>query len=362
MMEHTVGMIVPVYNGELYLERCMESLLAQTYQNTEILLIDDGSTDGSRRICDEYAGQYEKVKVFHIPNTGVSGARNKGMEECRCEYLTFVDADDILAEDMLERLVGIMEETAGDVAGCGYFEFCGDEWKGHGNTKKDTDSGTEGKGGQQKKIQKESEIEVLSGSGFVEKGILQSDTRCWSKLYRRESVGGLRFEAGLTIGEDMLFLLELAVRGKRFVRTGYKGYGYYVNEEGAMRRAFKDSYMDQIVCWQKALTVIEREQPELSGRAEAILLISVMLVVGKLAVLSGKERRGKEPYVKQCRQLVKKFAGNREAVLELDRGYRIKTKMFCYLPGLYMSLYHALRCVKALKPKDVVLFIIDNFL
>ena len=357
-MEHTVGIIVPVYNGELYLERCMESLLAQTYQNTEILLVDDGSTDESGRICDAYAERYGKVKVFHVPNKGVSCARNKGMDECRCEYLTFVDADDILAEDMLERLVGMMEETEGDVAGCDYFEFSGNGWKKRGNAKKDTECAAEGESGPQKKMQ----IEVLSGSEFVGNGILQSDTRCWSKLYRRESVGSLRFETGLTIGEDMLFLLELAIQGKKFVRSGYKGYGYYVNEKGAMLREFKDSYMDQIACWQRALTVIEQEQPDLSVRAEAILLISVMLVVGKLAMLSRKERRRREPYVKQCRELVKKYGGNGETVRELDRGYRMKTGLFRHMPQMYMALYHALRCIKALKPRDFVLFCIDNFL
>ena len=80
-----------------------------------------------------------------------------------------------------------------------------------------------------------------------------------------QEVGELRFAEGLTIGEDMLFLLELARMGKQFCRSSYQGYGYYTNEEGAMRKGFKDSYMDQIVCWQKALAYMEKELPQLAG-------------------------------------------------------------------------------------------------
>ena len=101
-MEETVSIIVPVYNAAPYLERCVDSLLGQTYRNTEILLLDDGSADGSGQICDRYARCHENVKVFHMPNAGVSAARNRGLQECGGKYLTFVDADDVPAGDMVE--------------------------------------------------------------------------------------------------------------------------------------------------------------------------------------------------------------------------------------------------------------------
>lgn len=348
-MSKKVSIIVPVYNAAPYLERCMKSLLGQTYENIEILLIDDGSTDESGSICEDFANRYGKVKVFHMANAGVSSARNRGLEECGGEYLTFVDADDILEEDMVEYLVRMMEKTACDVAGCGYFEFSGEGLRKPEGREKSTGSGS-------------LRAEVLSGSEFVEKGILRSDTRCWSKLYRRESVGNLRFDTGLTIGEDMLFLLELAIQGKKFRRSGYKGYGYYVNEKGAMLQGFKDSYMDQIICWQRALKKIGRERKDLADRAEAVLLISVMLVVGKLALLSGKERKGKKQYEKQCRALVRKYSGNKAVFRELDRGYRIKVRVYGHAPELYMVLYGVLCRWKALKPRDFILFFIDNFI
>lgn len=322
-----VSIIVPVYNGALYISRCMESLLAQTYPTMEILLIDDGSTDGSGRLCDDFADKYSQVKVYHVKNAGVSAARNKGIEECSGEYVGFADVDDYLLEDMVEHLAGMLEETGSDVAGCGYFEF-----RGRAEDRPDTDGEEEG-------IENE-RIETLSGRAFIEKGILRSDTRCWSKLYKKSSIGALRFEEGLTIGEDMLFLLELARSGKQFCRSVYKGYGYYINEEGAMNKGFRNSYMDQIVCWQKALACIEKEMPKLADRAGTILLISVMLVVGKLAMLSGKERKEKKEYADKCSKLVKEYRKYGKAYQGLDAGYRLKVTLYRYAPGAYMWLYH----------------------
>ena len=330
-MKKKVSMISPVYNAEQYLGRCMESLLSQTYDNIEIILIDDGSTDESSRICDELAAQYDKIKVCHTKNSGVSSARNKGMEECSGDYITFVDADDYPAKDMVEHLVCIMEQTDSDVAGCSYQEF-------ENRTEYPVWDKTE-------RLQGESafSLEILSGAEFIEKGILKSDTRCWSKLYKKESIGRLRFDTGLTIGEDMLFLLELAKAGKRFCRSSYKGYGYFINGEGAMMRRFKDSYMDQITCWQQALTDIESEAPHLVNRAEAILLISVMLVVGKISMLPVAEWKGKREYVKRCSGMVKEYGSHRDVFRELDRGYRLKVRMYRYIPWVYMVLYHFLR-------------------
>lgn len=343
-MEEKVSIIVPVYNAAPYLGRCMDSLLGQTYPNTEILLVDDGSTDASGGICDGFAHTHSNVRVFHTPNAGVSAARNRGMEECRGEYLTFVDADDVLADGALEALVRMMEEENGDVAGCGYFEFRGGgcDWNGKGHREEGTETG---KGRR--------EAEVLRGMEFVEHGILRSDTRCWSKLYRKGGVGGLRFDTGLTIGEDMLFLLDLALQGKTFVRNGYQGYGYFVNENGAMRKKFQESYMDQIVCWQKASEKIgvgikaeaesgpaaKEDRDGLISRTEGILAVSAMLVVGKLAVLPGKERRKNMRYGEQCLALVKKYGKKPEVLRQLDRGYRMKVRLYGFAPGMYMVLY-----------------------
>lgn len=327
-MGKKVSVIVPVYNACQYLERCVKSLLAQTWQDVEILLIDDGSTDGSDKICDSYADTYEQVRVIHTANGGVSAARNLGIEKCTGEYLTFVDADDILEKNVVTHLMDTLIRTDCDVAGCDYLEFHGDE-----DAQRQISTGEEGV-----ELQKQ-EVELLTGLSFIEKGILQSDTRCWSKLYRKESIGEVRFERGLTIGEDMLFLLQLAKRGLRFGRTAYKGYGYFINQDGAMMQNFKDSYMDQITCWKKALDIIRIHAPELTGRAESIVLISTMLTVGKLSMLPGSERKKRKAYAEQCSKLVRQYAGHKETIKELDKGYKIKVAVYKRMPGLYLMIY-----------------------
>ena len=98
-----ISVVVPVYNTEKYLHKCIESILNQTFRNIEVILIDDGSVDGSGSICDEYKIKDERVKVFHQPNSGVSVARNKGIIESTGNYICFVDSDDYIDGDYFEK-------------------------------------------------------------------------------------------------------------------------------------------------------------------------------------------------------------------------------------------------------------------
>lgn len=114
-----VSCVIPVYNAEKYLYRCIESVLGQDYHSLEIILIDDGSTDNSSFICDEYAAAYSNILVKHIPNGGASLARKEGIELARGEYLTFVDADDYVAENYVSAMYKALLKFGVTVAGCG---------------------------------------------------------------------------------------------------------------------------------------------------------------------------------------------------------------------------------------------------
>ena len=117
-----ISVIVPVYNVEPYLKKCLDSVIDQTYRDIEILVIDDGSTDGCGRICDEYAERDERVKVFHTENRGLSCARNLGLDEAQGEWIGFVDSDDWIEPDMYECLLSRALETGADVVECGVFQ------------------------------------------------------------------------------------------------------------------------------------------------------------------------------------------------------------------------------------------------
>ncbi len=110
-----ISVIIPVYNVEKYLEECVNSVLTQTYKNIEIIFVDDGSTDSSGQICDNFAKEYSNITVFHKENGGQSTARNMGLEKAQGKYIYFLDSDDIIVPDALEKLCAVAEENFADV-------------------------------------------------------------------------------------------------------------------------------------------------------------------------------------------------------------------------------------------------------
>ena len=103
-----ISVIVPIYNTEKYLKRCFDSILSSTYENLEVILVDDGSPDNSGKICDEYAARDSRIRVIHKKNGGLSSARNAGLDIATGDYVTFVDSDDYIASDIYEKLVACM--------------------------------------------------------------------------------------------------------------------------------------------------------------------------------------------------------------------------------------------------------------
>ena len=115
-----ISIIIPIYNVKEYLKRCVDSVLNQSYKNIEVILIDDGSTDGSEKICDEYAKKDKRVVVVHQKNSGVSASRNKGIELATGKYIGFVDSDDYIHKDMFEKLYNSLISTSSSISMCNY--------------------------------------------------------------------------------------------------------------------------------------------------------------------------------------------------------------------------------------------------
>ena len=115
-----ISVIVPVYNVETYLKECLDSLLAQTCEDLEVIMVDDGSTDSSGRVCEEYAACYDHFHVIHKENQGLGMARNTGLQYVTGDYVTFLDSDDYLAPDCLERLYETLEAEQADYCKCGF--------------------------------------------------------------------------------------------------------------------------------------------------------------------------------------------------------------------------------------------------
>lgn len=183
-----VSVIIPVYNAEKYLHKCIDSVISQTYPSIEVLLIDDGSTDNSGVICDEFARNDSRVKVIHKKNEGVSIARNVGIEEARGDRITFLDADDLMKEECISTLMQAKEYP---LVVCGYERF------GHRE-------GTDGP--------KSSQL-VAVGKELVDKWNSTAETWwwfVWGKLYRRDVIinNNLTFKSGMIYLEDFCFVLD----------------------------------------------------------------------------------------------------------------------------------------------------------
>lgn len=263
-----VSIIVPIYNAEKYLDSCIQSVLRQTYTNWELILIDDGSTDKSGRIAEEYGFADERITVFHQKNLGVSLARNQGIDEATGNYVVFLDADDELIEDCLAKTVNIAEETNADVVAgrsCENQELFQDRiiWTG---------------------------AEALENSL---KDHLFTYSAC-AKLIRREFIGKTRFTPDIRISEDSYFVFQLLCKQNVFVLTNDVIYFYRANSESSSRTVFSEKYFDILKVSDLKYKKIEEQFPQMHDLAKNMLLKARMNVLRILAVRTRDEYRDVE--------------------------------------------------------------------
>ena len=193
-----LSVIVPVYNARKYLADCIESLAGQSYKNLEILLIDDGSTDDSGRICDQYASSSDRIICIHTPNQGVMEARNTGIRHASGEYITFCDADDGLDLDTYEILVGLLEKYHCDMASCGRVV----EYREKLPVKKQQTEHKEPVICGTKREVMGSVLSVGPGmSGYV-----------WNKVFTRDAIEGVLFRQDVAITDDLMFVWDAVKR------------------------------------------------------------------------------------------------------------------------------------------------------
>lgn len=219
-MEPLISIIVPVYRVEAYLGRCVESLLAQTYERLEILLVDDGSPDGCPGICEAYAKKDPRVRVIHQENAGLSGARNTGIEAAGGAYLAFVDSDDYVSADFIRILYELIRETGSAISQC-RFDYV------QGGPIRSKEAGA---------------YRIYQGEGLMEQlyGPEAEATYfvvAWNKLYRRELFERIRYPKG-RIHEDEATTYRLFHEGEQLVSTGQALYGYFTGNSGSITSSF----------------------------------------------------------------------------------------------------------------------------
>ena len=232
-MNPLISVVVPVYNVESYLEKCIESILSQTYRNLEIILVDDGSTDSSGKICEKYKGKSSLISVIHTANKGQAAARNTGIKLAKGEYITFVDSDDVISPNMITLLYD-------NIAGCD-LSMCGNIKFEKALPKPDDE-------GKKRMVKKKRYFKyLLTNPDYVV---------VWGKLYKKEVVEQTLFQEGM-IYEDEEFMPRLISKIQNVCVDSRQMYFYRVRPNSTMTSKFRPKKLDVIIACQSRIDFLK---------------------------------------------------------------------------------------------------------
>ena len=245
-MQEKISIIVPVYNVENYLERCVESILKQTYTNFELLLINDGSTDQSGELCDQLVSKNGNIKVFHLKNAGVSNARNVGIQNSTGEWITFVDSDDFITNDYLETLISAVDGD--DLIGFSIARL--HHIKNGQITELPVFSGKEEKWSTEQTMR---ELLTTSKTSFFPV----------AKIFRREIISDFTFNTDYHLAEDALFLTEILLKTKCTSVFIDKPIYYYDHRQGSATTSVNTHVFDTIEVYKIIVSDVFQIFPQL---------------------------------------------------------------------------------------------------
>lgn len=315
-MDLKITVIVPVFNVKNHLTKCLESILNQTYSNLELILVDDGSTDGSNVICDSIAMKDNRVTVIHQQNSGVSIARNNGMAEASGDYILFVDSDDYLELDMLNQLIGLSEGA--EIVICNfYMDYMNrSELFYKENLNKTYDS-----------------IEAL-------REILSFDKHpvflghLWHKLFCRGLLESITFDSRYALYEDMLFVVKAFLQAKSIRYTSYGGYHYVQRRSSITYSGFSHKTYSSVNAAAEIYSLIRKDLRVLSPEAQ-LLYMNANLRQAALCVYS------KVPYaiLKQIKNNLRAEGFNRNILRRLSRKDRLYFHLLVMNEGMFILFY-----------------------
>ena len=244
-MDGLISVIVPIYNVENYLVRCIDSIINQTYSNLEIILVDDGSPDNCHIICDEYAKKDSRIKVIHKKNGGLSDARNAGLEIATGKYISFIDSDDYIYKDMYTDLIGLIKAHDADISNCSVYKF-------YENDKFNLD------------YDKEFNIKIYSNEDALRSLIMEEEIKqtVWNKIYKRKIIDDIKFEVG-KIQEDEYWTYKVIGNAKKVVHIDKPMYYYLQRENSIMGERYSEKRLHGIYSRKERLNYIQQKFPNL---------------------------------------------------------------------------------------------------
>ena len=317
-----ISVIVPVYKVEPYLDRCVKSVVDQTFSDLEIILVDDGSPDNCPAMCDAWAARDSRVRVIHKPNGGLSDARNAGMAAATGEYISFVDSDDWIAAEMLERLIQALERDQSDIAACAVEMV----WE-------------DGTPSELLTVQTNCILDRHEAQkALLEESLLKQPV--WYKLYRSQIVSGTPFEVG-KFHEDVFWSYQAVGNAEKVSIIDYIGY-YYAQRSGSiMGEGYSLKRLDAIEAYEKRYRYISVHFPELETKAQ-ISIINACIYNGQMALkwLPPKDKRVVMNYLKNT---IMEYSNDKIAHVHMKLTHQLWLRMAKVSLTVVCTIRNALR-------------------
>lgn len=322
-----ISVIVPVYKVEKYLPSCIDSLTAQTHENLEIILVDDGSPDICGEICDKYAEKDSRIKVIHKENGGVSSARNAGLDAAQGEYIGFVDSDDTVAPTMYEELYAELLKTNSDVSVCKLRRV-------------QTKAQSEAAPGSENIVRTEYTREEIIAEMIMVRTF--SGSLC-NKLFKAELVKNVRLDEKIYAAEDLLFAVEAMLKAKKACYFSRELYNYFTREGSATQISFSEKHITSHDVCLKIIELLEKEgiADKMKKYTDASIVVCNVILLRRLSGDKALQKKYASSFKKNLMPHL-----NRHSFRELTRSIKTNVIPLAISTHLY---YFSLNVLKKLK-------------
>lgn len=303
-----ISVIVPVYNAEKFLNRCIDSILGQTYKDFELILVDDGSQDHSSDILNKYAKMDHRVNLISQNNKGVSGARNTGLQAAKGEYFLYVDADDWIEQDMIEKLISTGRKEDADIIMCN---------SDHAEEKADLIKGLP------------TEVDVWDHDRqryeFMKHQRLTG--MLWNKLIRRSMSDGILFNERTGYGEDAEFLWKILKKSQKMIVINEILYHHVLEKTSISHLHFSEKKYSAIPMWEQIVEEISQDDPKLIDLARERLMSAAVFSMYEVKKSQYKNKH----QIKHMRKIV------RENLSIFLRSQNVSKKFKLYAIAVYLG-------------------------
>lgn len=284
-MNPLISVIVPIYNVEKYLARCVDSIVNQTYKNLEIILVDDGSPDRCPQMCDDYAEKDSRIKVVHKKNGGLSDARNAGMAVATGKYISFIDSDDYVSDDFFECLLDVMNKENSDIVECSVVKFYEDN--------------------RFDEFSDDLSVKTYDTQDAMSALIAENPfhQHVWNKLYKIELVKDIPYAVG-KLNEDEFWTYQVFGRANKVARLNKTMYYYFQRNSSIMGVGYNIRRLDALEGKANRQKYIENNFPDLSTQAKIDLYGSCMFAYQSvLKFMSGADKKKALELIRKYRKM-----------------------------------------------------------